>query len=129
MEEKALFASFFKRSSQASRKIIASKEATWSTPPFLLDRCSPRVVQRAKLKQMKGQRTIFDLASEQKLRRAPIIEPEQCKKSVGEDLRRGKKQSVWRSVRLGGGKQIKAKGGGKGGWQPVKCDDKSGSVR
>src|SRR5581483_3002584 len=32
-------------------------------------------------------------------------------------------------LRLGCGEQIKAKGRGKGGWQPMKCDYQSGSVR
>lgn len=32
-------------------------------------------------------------------------------------------------LRLGCGEQIEAKGRGKGGWQPMKCDGQSGSVR
>ncbi|MGH7868947.1 MAG: hypothetical protein ACREP9_15250 [Candidatus Dormibacteraceae bacterium] len=37
-------------------------------------------------------------------------------------------QKMW-SQALGRGKQIKAKRGGKGGWQPMKHDDQVGSVR
>ena len=47
----------------------------------LLDKACPRVAQRDKLKQRREHRITLDLASEQKLRRAPIIEPEPFKKS------------------------------------------------
>jgi hypothetical protein len=44
-----------------------------------------------------------------------------------DDLER--ETSGWHSVRLGSGKQIEAKGRGKGGWESMKRDDQSWRIR
>jgi len=86
----------------------------------------PRDVQRDKLKHKDEKQRSSCPGMVKKLQKPPIIDSHGCRKS--DQANRIEERNKACSVGLGGGEEIEAKGGGKGGWEPVKRNRQGWSV-